>query len=158
MRVRSMTGFGRARGPVGRDWSAEIVARSVNSRYLDLTVKTRDTEAALEPALRRVFGKHLHRGKVEVVLRLKRTSPAEAEVTVDEGLLRALLARLAALSEKFPIEGRLTPRDVLAVPQLVTVEAPTDSFSAEEVGALEALAGEAVQAMLSMRESEGAAI
>lgn len=153
-----MTGFGRARGPVGRDWSAEIVARSVNSRYLDLTVKTRDTEAALEPALRRVFGKHLHRGKVEVVLRLKRTSPAEAEVTVDEGLLRALLARLAALSEKFPIEGRLTPRDVLAVPQLVTVEAPTDSFSAEEVGALEALAGEAVQAMLSMRESEGAAI
>lgn len=153
-----MTGFGRARGPVGKDWSAEIVARSVNSRYLDLTVKTRESEAELEPALRRVFAKHFHRGKVEVALRLKRTSPAGTEVSVDEGLLQSLLARLAALSERYPIEGKLTPRDVLAVPQLVAVEAPTDSFSPEEVAALEALAAEAARAMLGMREAEGAAI
>jgi len=153
-----MTGFGRARGPVGKDWSAEIVARSVNSRYLDLTIKTREAEAELEPALRRVFGKYLQRGKVEVALRLKRTTPASTEVNVDEGLLQSLLGRLAALSERYPIEGKLTPRDVLAVPQLIAVEASADAFSAEEVGALEALAAEAAQAMLAMREVEGAAI
>jgi uncharacterized protein (TIGR00255 family) len=156
--LRSMTGFGRARGSVGKDWSAEIVARSVNSRYLDLTVKTREAEAELEPALRRVFGKHFHRGKIEVALRLKRTSPAPTEVSVDEGLLQSLLGRLSALAERYPIEGKLTPRDVLAVPQLVAVEAPADSFSAEDVASLEALAGEAARAMLAMRESEGAAI
>lgn len=153
-----MTGFGRARGSIGRDWSGEIVARSVNSRFLDLTIKARETEAALEPVLRRVFGRHLQRGKVEVALRLRRTTPAEAEIAVDEGLLRALLARLAILAEKYPIDARLSVRDVLAVPQAVTVETPTLTFAPEELAAIEALAGEAAEALVAMREAEGAAI
>ncbi len=39
--IRSMTGFGRARGSVGPDTVAELAARSVNHRFLDLTVKVR---------------------------------------------------------------------------------------------------------------------
>ena len=61
MSLRSMTGFGRARGPVGSDRSGEVVIRSVNSRFLDLTIKTKEAEAALEPALRRTVGALLHR-------------------------------------------------------------------------------------------------
>jgi hypothetical protein len=45
-----MTGFGRSRGAVGAQWSAELSARSVNHRFLDLTVRLRDAEAALEEA------------------------------------------------------------------------------------------------------------
>ena len=153
-----MTGFGRARGAAGSDRSAEIVARSVNSRYLDLTVKTRESEAALEQPLRRVFARHLHRGKVEVVLRLKRTTAAGQEITIDEPLLEALLSRLRALSERYPIEAKLAFRDVLAVPQLLTVDGGTDSFSAEEIGALERLAEEAARSLVAMREAEGAGI
>ena len=73
-----MTGFGRARGPVGRDWTGEIVARSVNGRFLDLTVKTKESEISLEPHVRRVFSGELHRGKVDVAVRLRRTTPAAA--------------------------------------------------------------------------------
>jgi uncharacterized protein (TIGR00255 family) len=153
-----MTGFGRARGSLGRDWSGEIVARSVNSRFLDLTIKARETEAALEPVLRRVFGRYLQRGKVEVALRLRRTTPGEVEIAVDEGLLRALLARLAILAEKYPIDARLSVRDVLAVPQAVTVEASTVTLAPDELTAIEALAGQAAEALVAMREAEGAAI
>ena len=60
--IRSMTGFGRARGSLGPDTSAELAVRSVNHRFLDLTVKVRETEASLEPVLRRVFTRHLARG------------------------------------------------------------------------------------------------
>jgi uncharacterized protein (TIGR00255 family) len=153
-----MTGFGRARGPVGNDRAGEVVVRSVNSRFLDLTIKTKESEAALEPALRRTIGALLHRGKVEVALRLRRTSPAEQEISVDEGLLQALLARVAALSAKYPIEGKLSVRDILTIPQVVVVEAPTDSFSPEETSAVEALAREAASALVAMRTTEGAAI
>lgn len=158
MTLRSMTGFGRARGPVGADRTGEVVLRSVNSRFLDLTIKTKESEAALEPTLRRTVGALLHRGKVDVALRLRRTSPAEQEITVDEGLLRALLARISALSEKYPIEGRLSVRDILAIPQVVVVETPTDSFCAQEMADVEALAGEAACALVAMRATEGAAI
>src|SRR5262249_5921788 len=109
--LRSMTGFGRASGPVGATRSAEVGVRSVNSRFLDLTVKTKDTETALEPAVRRAFTRRVHRGKVEVSLRLRRTSPADVAITVDEALLDALLARLKALSDRYPIEGKLSVRD-----------------------------------------------
>ena len=153
-----MTGFGRARGPVGSDRSGEVVIRSVNSRFLDLTVKTKESEAALEPALRRTVGALLHRGKVEVALRLKRTTPAEQEISVDEGLLQALLARITALSAKYPIEGKLSVRDILTIPQVVVVDTPTDSFSPEEMGAVETLAREAANALVAMRTTEGGAI
>lgn len=153
-----MTGFGRARGPVGSDRAAEVVIRSVNSRFLDLTIKTKESEAALEPALRRTVGGLLHRGKVEVALRLKRTTPVEQEISVDEGLLQALLARITALSAKYPIEGKLSVRDILTIPQVVVVDAPTDSFSPEEIAAVEGLAREAASALVAMRATEGASI
>ena len=158
MTLRSMTGFGRARGSAGPDRAAEIVVRSVNSRYLDLTVKTRETEVALEPPLRRVFSRHLHRGKVEVTLRLKRTTAGSQEVSIDEPLLEALLSRLRSLSGRYPIEAKLSIRDILAIPQLLTIEGGPDNFSAEEVRALEGLAEEAARALVAMREAEGAGI
>ena len=153
-----MTGFGRARGPVGSDRAGEVVIRSVNSRFLDLTIKTKESEAALEPALRRTVGGLLHRGKVEVALRLKRTTPVEQEISVDEGLLQALLARITALSAKYPIEGKLSVRDILTIPQVVVVDAPTDSFSPEEIAAVEGLAREAASALVAMRATEGGSI
>jgi uncharacterized protein (TIGR00255 family) len=153
-----MTGFGRARGSVGREWTGEILARSVNSRFLDLTVKTKENEIELEPVIRRVFGRHVSRGKVEVTLRLRRIATGRPEITVDETLLTALLSRLGDLSRRYPIEGALTARDVLTLPQVVTVEASSDGFSAEEVTAVEALAEEAARALSAMRQAEGAAI
>ena len=158
MTLRSMTGFGRARGPVGRDWAGEIVVRSVNGRFLDLTVKTKESEISLEPHVRRVFSGELHRGKVDVAVRLRRTTPATSEVRVDEGLLEALLARLSGLAEKYPIDQRLTARDILAVPQVVTVESAEDAFGPDEVAAVEALARDAAGALVAMREAEGSAI
>ena len=153
-----MTGFGRARGPVGQDWDAEIFARGVNSRFLDLAVQTRESETVLEAPLRRVFARHLHRGKVEVGLRLKRRRPATPEVAVDERLLDALLSKLQALSERYPVDARLTARDLLAVPQMVTVESAAAAFAPEEIADLEALAEQAAGALVAMREAEGASI
>ena len=152
-----MTGFGRARGPAGPNRAAEIVVRSVNSRHLDLTVRTRESELALEPSLRRVFSRHVHRGKVEVALRLKRTGGSQ-DVSIDEALLDGLLARLRGLSGKYPIDPALSVRDLLAVPQLLTIDSGTEEFSEEETAALEALAEQAARALVAMREAEGAGI
>lgn len=151
-----MTGYGRAQGPLGPDWTAEITARSVNHRFLDLTVRVRDSEAALEPVLRQVFGRRLARGKVEVTLRLTRSSPSGPTIAVDERLLESLLARLADLSRRYPIRGELEARDLLSVPQLFTVETPADGFGPDTLAAAERLGEQAADAILAMRETEGA--
>jgi uncharacterized protein (TIGR00255 family) len=153
-----MTGFGRAKGNVGEDWSAEVVARSVNHRFLDLNVKVREQELDLEPVLRRVFTRHVARGKVEVSLRLRRATPAPTAITIDEGLLEALIARFRALSQKYPVAGRLEARDLLTIPQIFSVESAVDGFTEEDVAALEEIAGEAARSLVAMREAEGALV
>jgi uncharacterized protein (TIGR00255 family) len=153
-----MTGFGRAKGSVGDEWTAEVVAKSVNHRFLDVNVKVRENEAELEPVLRRVFTRRIARGKVEVSLRLKRAMPAPTVIAIDEGLLEALLARFAALAERYPVSGRLEARDLLTIPQIFSVETSGDGFSPEDVAAFEAIAGEACGALVAMRETEGALV
>jgi len=153
-----MTGFGRARRNIGPDASAELVVRSVNHRFLDLTVKLRESEASVEPVLRRVFSGALSRGKVEVSFRLKRSGTAAHEIAVNEGLLEAVLARFALLAAKYPVAGSLEARDLLVIPQIFSVENGAGELSPGELAEIESLAAEAAAAVIAMREAEGQAV
>ncbi len=155
MTVRSMTGYGRARGALGSRWAAEISARSVNHRFLDLSFRVREAEAALEPGMRQAFARQLARGKVDVTLRLTRLDSADPEIVIDERLLASLLSRLAELSRRFPIKGELGVRDLVAVPQLLSLDSSEEGFTPEELTACETLADEAARSLVAMREEEG---
>jgi uncharacterized protein (TIGR00255 family) len=95
---------------------------------------------------------------VEVSLRLRRATPAPTTIAIDEGLLEALLARFASLSERYPVSGRLEARDLLTIPQIFSVESTPDGFTARDLGALEGIAEEAARALVAMREAEGALV
>jgi len=153
--IRSMTGFGRAQGPIREGVSAEISVRSVNHRFLDLTVKLRETEAALEPLLRKVFAAHVSRGKVEATLRLRREAGARTDVAVDEALLAAIVGRIREVAVKLSVEARLEARDLLSIPGALSIESAAGEFSAEEIAAIEKVAEAAASALVAMREAEG---
>lgn len=153
--IRSMTGFGRAQGPAGAGATAEISARSVNHRSLDLTVKLRDSDAALEPVVRRAFAGRVSRGKVEVSVRLRRDDAAAPRIQVDADLLGAAVAALQDAAAKLGIEGRLSARDLLAIPGAFSFEGETAELGPEEAAAVEAVAGESADALRAMREAEG---
>jgi len=153
--IRSMTGYGRAQGAVGAGTTAEVWARSVNHRFLDLSVKLRETEAALEPVLRKVFSGRVSRGKVEIALRLRRDGGAREDVTVDETLLAAVVERIREAAARLDVAGRLEARDLLAIPGALSVEGSVAELSAEEIEAVEKVASEAAGALVAMREVEG---
>jgi uncharacterized protein (TIGR00255 family) len=149
-----MTGFGRAAGPVG-EGTGEISVRSVNHRGLDLAVKVREADIALEPLVRGVFSRRLSRGKVDVTVRVKRSGSEGYDVSLNETLLEAILARWGVLVGKFPVAARLEARDLLAIPQVFSVENGAAEYSKEELAAVEHLAEEAASALVAMRETEG---
>jgi len=155
--IRSMTGFGRAEGPAGPDATAAISARSVNHRSLDLTVKVRDSEAALEPLLRKAFAARVARGKVEVTLRLRRNgdSRPDAAVSVDAGLLGAAVTAIQDAAESLGVPGRIETRDLLAIPGAFTFDGAARELSSDEVTAVETVAGQAADALKAMRGAEG---
>ena len=82
MSVYSMTGYGNAtRGAAsdaestpGASGSVTAELRSVNGRYLDVTLRLPDEFRSLEPALRELVAARCRRGKVELRLNTARDS------------------------------------------------------------------------------------
>ena len=83
-----MTGFARVEAQVP---GARLVweVRSVNSRYLDLTLKLPEEFRALESELRQLTAAKVARGKVEVALRYTKDASGQSALCLDQDRLLA---------------------------------------------------------------------
>ncbi len=122
--------------------------RSVNSRFLDLSFRLPDELRAFEPALRELITQHIKRGKVEV-----RAVADSAEGSVTEPQAAAL-QRLLSLQDK--VQTWLPGARDLSVADVLRLAAQERSAGAVTEEVLMPLAKQAVQALLSAREREGA--
>ena len=63
--IRSMTGYGAAKG-MAAGLSVTVELKSVNNRYLDVSVKLPRGLLSAEDALKAAVGRHTTRGKVDM--------------------------------------------------------------------------------------------
>ena len=122
--------------------------RSVNSRFLDLSFRLPDELRAFEPSLRELITQHIKRGKVEV-----RAVADSAEGSVTEPQAAAL-QRLLSLQDK--VQTWLPGARDLSVADVLRLAAQERSGGVVTEEVLMPLAKQAVQALLSAREREGA--
>jgi uncharacterized protein (TIGR00255 family) len=149
----SMTGFAGASfaTPLGQ---AAIEVRSVNSRFLDLTLKIADDLRAFEPQIRERIGARLARGKVECRLSVQRAAGTESTRLNTETL--AGLQRLGEqVRQALPQAAPLSVADVLGWPGVL--ETPPLDADALRAAVLAALDG-ALDRLHESRAREGAAI
>ncbi len=151
--VASMTGFASASGPCALGTlTAEL--KSVNARFLDLTLRVADELRAFEGAVRETIAGRIARGKVECRISLQRSSAAEAPRLNADALARlALLA--AEITSRVPDAAPLSVADALAWPGIV--EAPAVDADALRAQVLALLAG-ALGEFEASRRREGAAL
>jgi len=119
--IRSMTGYARAeaQGPWGRlAWEL----RSVNHRYLDLSLRMPDELRAIENDARQKLGARLSRGKVEAGLRYSRDQAQGTPIALDEVQLRHLNAAVETVRRAGLPVGQADPVRVLAWPGVVRTE------------------------------------
>ena len=151
--VASMTGFAVATRPTAIG-PVSVELKSVNSRFLDLSVRYPDELRSVEPALREAISARIARGKVECRLGISRVSAESAGGLNLDALAR--LKRLAAeVSGELPGIGALRTIDVLGWPGVV--DAPVADPDALRAAVLAAL-GEALDALTASRQREGAAL
>jgi uncharacterized protein (TIGR00255 family) len=156
MPVYSMTGYAsvqlamapEAEGRAGSARRLGLEIRSVNSRFLDLSLRLSDELRAQEPALRALLTQQLKRGKVEV----------RAFVDTDESAALAeptprLLQRLGAVQDAvrswLPDAAPLTVAEALRL--CANAGAPAQDWSAPMLE----LAQRALDDMVAAREREG---
>jgi uncharacterized protein (TIGR00255 family) len=121
---QSMTGFANQSVAVG-EWNLSLECKSVNSRFLDLTLKLPDVIKRSEPALRQLVSEKLVRGKVELSVRLDR-SEGGPEAILNLTKLNDMKDALATVVQHIPNAGTPSSLDVLMTPG-VWVSATVDS-------------------------------
>lgn len=149
--TRSMTAFARQ----GIDTPAGALVwelRSVNHRYLDVSLRLPEELRAIETPVREGIAKRLERGKVEANLKLQ----AAEQVPVLRFDAAAARAVLAAAGEATTLASGLAPlsvADVLRWPGVL--RAPTPDLESVAQAALTALSA-ALDELIATREREGA--
>ena len=149
--IRSMTAFARQElETAAGDLAWEI--RSLNHRYLELSVRLPEELRAMETAVRERVGARLGRGKVECSCRYRPAASASVPVDVDSDNLTRLLSACDTVSARLPASGPLNPIEVLRWPGVVREEAiDTAPLMAQALGLLE----QTLDELLQSREREG---
>jgi len=119
-----MTGFARreARGDFGvLVWEA----RSVNHRYLDMSLRLPEELRALEGECRERIAAQVKRGKLDGQLRFEPAAGGRASLQVDEDRARAVGNAIAQVAGLIGANGDVNPAEVLRWPGVVQ-EPPLD--------------------------------
>jgi uncharacterized protein (TIGR00255 family) len=117
--IRSMTGFARRerQGPWG---TLTCELRSVNHRYLELSLRLPEDLRSLENDARQILGGLLRRGKVDAGVYLRGSPAAVAALELNASLAEQVLARAADVSRiAGGMAGALDPLDVLRWPGVI---------------------------------------
>ena len=159
MTLTSMTGFGRA---VVKNESVELEceARSINSRFLDLSFRLPPSYSALESQLSRIVREVIRRGRVEITVR--RTAVAETPAGVQLNC-QLFHQSITAVRELFKTEG-LKEAGIQEVAAALLQRREILDFgagqndAADETAAVEECVRAAVADLRRMRLVEGAAL
>ena len=151
--ILSMTGYGRARQVLnGREITVEL--RGVNARFLEYSSRLPRAFAFLEDPLKKLVAARVSRGKVELSLTVQNTTAADTVVTVNWPLAKGYRDAMTALSEQLELKNDMSVSLIARMPDvLAQTAAPLDE---EALWAdVQAVAGQAVDAFLTMRAAEG---
>lgn len=149
--LRSMTAYGRASvaSPEG-ELVCEI--RSVNHRYLDVSIRLPETLESLERKLRETLSTCVRRGKVDVQVKLIEAQTVPATLVVDEKLLHQLAKAARDLDQHLGQSGAIDAVRLLQWPGVITHSNPEPSGLTDK--AVEVFE-RAMEDFIATREREG---
>jgi uncharacterized protein (TIGR00255 family) len=144
---------GHARAETRAPWGAlAIEIRSVNQRFLDLSVRLPDALRFLEADIRQAIGKRISRGKLDINFYFNPEAASNTEVSVNTDLLKALDEAMNQVHMTMP--GVLSPNalNVLQYPGVVQQpELAQDDVKADVLVLLE----KALDQLIESRSAEG---
>ncbi len=151
--IRSMTAFARSEEQTeGGALVWEL--RSVNHRYLEVSLRMPEEFRILETRVRELLQKRLGRGKVECNLRFRATSAqgGEGEILVNEPRVLDLLKACEQVEDWMVNPARVTALEILKWPGAI-LESETDMAPLHE--AAMTLLDKALDDLIASREAEG---
>lgn len=150
--ISSMTGYGKGLAQEG-DLSVEVEIKSLNNRYLDLSLRLPRFLSAKELEIREKVKNKIKRGKVYLSITVRRGELEEKFSEVDSDAVKYAVKVLKDIRKSAGLKDKLKLTDVLQFQNMFFKE--DDKQAGEEMPLVEKAIDIAVDAMNNMRETEG---
>ncbi len=154
--VKSMTGYGKGVAD-NADAKVTIEMKSVNHRYLDLSIKLPKKLNFLEQAVRNKISSTISRGKVDLYITLEEHSDACYQVSVNETMAKKYFDSISSMADAIGVANDIKASHIVRLPdviELVETDADEDSLKGLVFEALEA----SLMQFVASRVTEGGRI
>ncbi|MCO6430219.1 MAG: YicC family protein [Deltaproteobacteria bacterium] len=154
----SMTGFGRA-SLKSRAVQIDVEIKSVNNRYIDISIRLPKEYSALEQQLRKEITGSVQRGRIEIGISRRVSEGALPVAKVDLTALDSLMARYRSAGRRFGIADSSFMKDalldILSRKEVMESVVDQDTVQPAEVKLLTRTLRQAMKELVSSRMSEG---
>ena len=151
----SMTGYGKGEYKEGGiELTCEI--KTVNNRYLDITVKSPRIFTAYDEVIRSIVREKLTRGHADIFVSLKDKREKPQNLVPDLNLATAYVTAAQKIKEVFPeLDFDVTVSSVLRYPEVLKADEGEAAADEELVVALKSALTAALDRLNEMRRTEG---
>jgi len=123
--IKSMTGFGRAE-TVTDDYRILVEIKSVNHRYLDLSIKMPRRFNCFEARLRQLLKEYIERGKTDVYITFDDYTEGSRRLIYNHELAAEYLAHLKQMEKDFGIRNDISTSSLARFPDVLMTEEGSD--------------------------------
>lgn len=152
--IQSMTGYGQAESGPEESIRFKVESRSVNHRYLDVSIRMPREIQSLEDRVRKSVQQAVGRGRVDVYISWRVDADDTVHVTLDRGLAQAYHRALAEMCEVCTLEDGPDLELLSRFPDVLRVE--KEQVDNDRLWALlEPVLGKALAHLTAQRGEEG---
>ena len=123
--IRSMTGYGKAEKSIEqRMYQIEI--KSVNHRYLDISVKMPKQLSYLEESIKSLISSEIKRGKVDVFITFENNSAQGKEIKINTEIAKIYIDELKKLAKQENILSNIEVTEISKYPDVLSIQNVND--------------------------------
>lgn len=149
-----MTGFGRGEA-TDNGSTATVELKSLNSRYLDISIRLPQRLQDKELQLKELIQKVVNRGKISVTVHLNGHESEEPQITVDEAKVKAYTNILNKVRDIAGILDPLTLRNLTNFGDIFITQEEDEELLSKKWALVEKATIIAVENLMVMRSQEG---
>ena len=150
--IKSMTGFGKY-NDIMNDREYQIEVKSVNHRYLDISVKLPRQLSYLEDVIKKEVSTSIKRGKIDIFITFNNNSQEGRELKIDKDLAKTYIKEIKDISREEDIEPTIDFVELLKLPDVLNLKynQEDEQIKQEVIGVLKV----AINQLVKMRNEEG---
>ena len=147
-----MTGFGKY-NDIMNDREYQIEVKSVNHRYLDISVKLPRQLSYLEDVIKKEVSTSIKRGKIDIFITFNNNSQEGRELKIDKDLAKTYIKEIKDISREEDIEPTIDFVELLKLPDVLNLKynQEDEQIKQEVIGVLKV----AINQLVKMRNEEG---